>query len=256
MEIKPIAHFRSPFATKFGIPRQAGLAGVKGRIVFEPEYRSPEAVRGLEDFDYIWLIWEFSRVSREGSASTAGASGGIPGCGPGPAPGSEPADKTSFRATVRPPRLGGNERVGVFASRSPFRPNRLGLSSVRLVSVDYDSADSSGAPLGPVINVVGADLMDGTPVYDIKPYLAYADSHEGARSGFVDSVGWKPLEVVFPDGALSSGLDLGVLSEVLSLDPRPAYSRQDPDRLYGMAFGGHDIRFKVEGNILRVVDIV
>ena len=226
MEIKPIAHFRSPFATKFGIPRQAGLAGVKGRIVFEPEYRSPEAVRGLEDFDYIWLIWEFSRVSREGSASPAGASGG----GPGPAPGSEPADKTSFRATVRPPRLGGNERVGVFASRSPFRPNRLGLSSVRLVSVDYDSADSSGAPLGPVINVVGADLMDGTPVYDIKPYLAYADSHEGARSGFVDSVGWKPLEVVFPDGALSSGLDLGVLSEVLSLDPRPAYSRQDPDR--------------------------
>ena len=229
MEITPIAYFRSPFGTKFGIPRQAGLAGeLRGRIVFEPQYRSAEAVRGLEGFDYIWLVWEFSAV---------------------------PAGKDSgFKATVRPPRLGGNERVGVFASRSPFRPNRLGLSSVRIAAIDFDARGEDGRPEGPVIEVLGADLMDGTPIYDIKPYVEYSDSHPGVRSGFVDSSAWKTLEVVFPEGAGSSGLDLEVLRSVLSLDPRPSY-QDDPSKVYGMEYEGHDIRFRVEGLVLYVLAI-
>ena len=227
MEIKPIAYFRSPFPGKFGVPRQAGLApAVKGRIVFEPEFRNPDALRGLEGFDYIWLIWEFSANLVSGP----------------------------FQATVRPPRLGGNARVGVFASRSPFRPNPLGLSSVRLESIDYEAKDSDGRPIGPVINVLGADLMDGTPIYDIKPYIEYADSHPGVRSGFVDTSAWEPLQVEFPIGAEETIPDLDTLREVLSLDPRPSY-QDDPSREYGMSFGGREVRFKVSGRLLTVLSI-
>jgi tRNA-Thr(GGU) m(6)t(6)A37 methyltransferase TsaA len=227
MEIKPIAYFRSPFPGKFGVPRQAGLApAVKGSIVFESEFRNPDALRGLEGFDYIWLIWEFSANLISGP----------------------------FQATVRPPRLGGNARVGVFASRSPFRPNPLGLSSVRLESIDFEAKDSDGRPIGPVINVLGADLMDGTPIYDIKPYIEYADSHPGVRSGFVDTSTWEPLQVEFPVGAEKTIPDLDTLREVLSLDPRPSY-QDDPSREYGMSFGGREVRFKVSGSLLTVISI-
>ncbi|MBR5176711.1 MAG: tRNA (N6-threonylcarbamoyladenosine(37)-N6)-methyltransferase TrmO [Bacteroidales bacterium] len=227
MEIKPIAYFRSPFSGKFGIPRQAGLVpDLRGSIVFEPGFRSAEALRGLEDFDYIWLIWEFS-------ANQA---------------------PDSFQATVRPPRLGGNRRVGVFASRSPFRPNSLGLSSVRLESIDYEAKGSDGKPIGPVINVLGGDLMDGTPIYDIKPYVEYADSHPGVQSGFVDVTNWEPLEVVFPDGLENRVPDIETLREVLSLDPRPHY-QDDPSKEYGMSFAGREVRFRVEGRVLTVISI-
>ena len=223
MEIKPIAFFKSPFAEKFGIPRQAGLSpSVKGSIVFEPEYRNQEAVRGLEGFDYIWLIWGFSANK----------------------PRTAPADKTRFQSTVRPPRLGGNERVGVFASRSPFRPNSLGLSAVKVESIGE----------GPVIHVLGADLMDGTPIYDIKPYVTYADSHPDARSGFVDGNRWEPLEVIFPEDPFPEGLDIDALREVLAQDPRPRY-QEDPEKVYGMDFGGFQVRFRVEEGIVQVVSI-
>ena len=215
--MKPIAHFKSPFTEKFGIPRQAGLAeGVRGYVVFEPEFRSADAIRGLEGFDYIWLIWGFS-ASPESS---------------------------SFQATVRPPRLGGNERVGVFASRSPFRPNGLGLSSVKIATI-MD---------GPVIEVLGADLMDGTPIYDIKPYVTYADSHPEARSGFVDAEEWKSLKVSFPSEARESGADLEALRQVLSLDPRPGY-HDDPSKVYGLRYGECEVRFKVDGDTLEVLEL-
>ena len=225
--------------------RSAGLAGsLRGQIVFEPEFRSADAVRGLEGFDYLWLIWGFSAVPREACSSLIEV--------PSEASVREivrptdicPADKTSFKATVRPPRLGGNERVGVFASRSPFRPNGLGLSSVKIASI-LD---------GPVIEVMGADLMDGTPIYDIKPYVEYADSHPGVRSGFVDSHGRTTLEVVLPPDAGDNGLDIIALKEVLSLDPRPSY-HDDPSKVYGLSFSGHNVRFKVEGGVLTVLDI-
>lgn len=227
MEIRPIAFFRSPFPDKFGIPRQAGLAeGLRGQIVFEPEYRNPDALRGLDGFDYLWLIWGFSGNPKNTDE-----------------PPRVPSDEV-FHATVRPPRLGGNERVGVFASRSPFRPNGLGLSSVRIAAI-LD---------GPVIEVLGADLMDGTPIYDIKPYVEYADSHPGVRSGFVDTHARTNLEVVLPQDAAGSGLDLAVLKEVLSLDPRPSY-QDDPTKVYGMSFSGRNIRFKVDGGVLTVLGI-
>ena len=227
MEIKPIAYFRSPFSGKFGVPRQAGLApDLRGSIVFEPEFRSAEALRGLEGFDYIWLIWEFSASKAAGT----------------------------FQATVRPPRLGGNRRVGVFASRSPFRPNPLGLSSVRLESVDYEAKGSDGKPIGPVVNVLGADLMDGTPIYDIKPYIEYADSHPGVHSGFVDGTSWEPLEVVIPEGLESQVSDIDTLRVVLSLDPRPHY-QDDPSKEYGMSFAGKEVRFKVGGKVLTVISV-
>lgn len=218
MEIRPIAYFESPFKSKFGIPRQSGLAAeLRGRIVFEAEYRSADAIRGLEGFDYLWLIWGFSKIDSD----------------------------SAFKATVRPPRLGGNERIGVFASRSPFRPNRLGLSSVRIVSID---------PEGPVIEVSGADLMDGTPIYDIKPYVTYADSHPAARSGFVDEEEWKPLDVVLAPGVEASGADLSAIKEVLALDPRPGY-HDDPSKVYGMSFGGYDVRFAVDGTTLTIIEV-
>ena len=223
MEIKPIAFFKSPFAEKFGIPRQAGLSpSVKGSIVFEPEYRNQEAVRGLEGFDYIWLIWGFSANK----------------------PRTAPADKTRFQSTVRPPRLGGNERVGVFASRSPFRPNSLGLSAVKVESIGE----------GPVIHVLGADLMAGTPIYDIKPYVTYADSHPDARSGFVDGSRWELLEGLFPVDRFTVGLDIEALREVLAQEPRPRY-QEDPEKVYGMDFGGFQVHFRVEEGIVHVLSI-
>lgn len=217
--IEPVAIFHSPFTSKFGIPRQSGLVKeLTGRIVLEPKYRDANALRGLSDFDYIWLIWGFSA--------------------------NKPTKGTSL--TVRPPRLGGNERVGVFASRSPFRPNGLGLSSVRLVSIDNTD-----------LIVSGADLMDGTPIYDIKPYLPYVDSHPSARGGFTDNHEWKKLKVVVTNSIRQTLTDKQVneLSDVLSLDPRPHY-QNDPTRIYGMPFNGHDIRFKVEGDVLTIVDII
>ena len=226
MEILPIAHFRSQLKSKFGIPRQSGLAeNLVGSIVFEPPYRRMEALRGIEEFDYLWLIWEFSGVrSRDTGVGSL---------------------------TVRPPRLGGNIRMGVFATRSPFRPNRLGLSCVRLNRIEEHP------DLGPVIYVKGADLMDGTPIYDIKPYVVYADSHPKAKSGFVDQTAWKMLEVEFPEhlADLFSPSDLEALRQTLSLDPRPSY-HDDAERIYGMPFGDYDIRFLVEGDIVKVVDCV
>ncbi len=237
MEIKPIAYFRAPFPEKFGVPRQAGLApDLRGRIVFEPEYRDRDALRGLDGFDYIWLIWDFNANRDRAFAASSG-------------------DSTKARkTTVRPPRLGGNTRVGVFASRSPFRPNPLGLSSVRLESIDYEAKGSDGKPIGPVINVLGADLMDGTPIYDIKPYIEYADSHPGVRSGFVDTTSWEPLEVVIPEDFQTGEIDIEALREVLALDPRPSY-HDDPDREYGMSFEGHEVRFKISGKVLEVISI-
>ena len=221
MTIEPIACFHSPLTSKFGIPRQSGLAAtLPGRIVFTPDYRREEAVRGLEGFDYLWLIWEFS---------SSGAVGAL---------------------TVRPPRLGGNERVGVFASRSPFRPNRLGLSCVRLERVELTNE------YGPVVHVLGADLMDGTPIYDVKPYVAYADAHPEARSGFVDRHDWQPLRVEMPiDVEAQLGADLSAaLREVLAQDPRPRY-HDDPHRVYGMPFAGRDVKFRVADATVYVVGI-
>ena len=215
-----IATFHSPFGSKFGVPRQSGVVPeLRGEIHLEGEYRIPEALRGLEGFDYIWLIWEFSANSDR-----------------------------KWSPTVRPPRLGGNKSIGVFATRSPFRPNFLALSSVRVESVDYDRM---------VIHVSGADLMDGTPIYDIKPYVTYADSHPGARSGFVDGREWGELEVMFPQELSSffSEIDLAALKHALALDPRPHY-KQDGDKVYGFPFGGRDVRFKVSGGVLTVVEVV
>ena len=222
MNIEPIAFFHSPLTSKFGIPRQSGLApAVPGRIVFTPEYRHQEAVRGLEAFDYLWIIWEFSV---------------------------QPSTASSAKLTVRPPRLGGNERIGVFASRSPFRPNRLGLSCVHINKVELNGDE------GPVIHVTGADLMDGTPIYDIKPYVTYADCHPEARSGFVDEREWQPLKVEIPDqvAQLFEADELRGLQEVLAQDPRPQY-HDDPQRIYGMPFGGRDVKFKVDGDTVYVV---
>ena len=223
MEIRPIAHFESPLKSKFGIPRQSGLVEqLSGRIVFEPPYRREEAVRGLEGFDFLWLIWEFS-ANRDAEKSL----------------------------TVRPPRLGGNTRLGVFATRSPFRPNNLGLSCVRIDRVEMDSR------LGPVIYVLGADLMDGTPIYDVKPYVAYADAHPEARSGFVDATEWKPLEVEMTDelAAMVPAGELEALKATLAQDPRPRF-HDDPQRIYGMPFLNVDIRFRVDGRSLIVTEII
>ena len=221
-ELKTIARIKTDFPTKFGIPRQSGIiASLRGRIVFEPEYRIAEAVRGLEDFSHLWLIWEFSEAVRD-----------------------------SWSPTVRPPRLGGNVRKGVFASRSPFRPNPIGLSSVKLEKIEIDPK------LGPVIYVSGADLMDGTPIYDIKPYITYTDSHPEAISGFASKPAEYILKVDFPEPLLNQVKhDLREsLIDVLAHDPRPQY-HDDPERVYGMAFGGMEVKFKVDGRLLTVVDV-
>ena len=229
MDIQPIAYFESPLKSKFGIPRQSGLVEeLTGRIVFEKAYRQQEAVRGLEDFDYLWLIWEFSGNHQ-----------------------SQYLKLKTQSLTVRPPRLGGNKRMGVFATRSPFRPNPLGLSCVKLDRVEDDPQS------GPVIYVRGADLMDGTPIYDIKPYVTYADSHADARSGFVDEKEWHPLQVVMTDECQRcfSAEELAGLCQVLAQDPRPRY-HDDEERVYGMPFGGFDVRFKVKDDVLTVVNVV
>lgn len=221
MDIFPIAHFRSPFTSKFGIPKQSGLVEeLRGSIVFEPKYRNSDYIRGLEDFDFLWLIWEFSANPHR-----------------------------AVSPVVRPPVLGGNERVGVFATRSPFRPNPLGLSSVKIDHVEMNDS------LGPVIHVLGADLMDGTPIFDIKPYIAYADCHVGVRSGFVDQRKWPKLSVVIPPSleAFLSKEQLEALRHTLELDPRPHY-QNDPQKVYGMPFEGRDIHFLVNDGVLTVLD--
>ena len=220
--MKAIARIHTDFPTKFGIPRQSGIIdSLQGRIVFEPEYRNAEAVRGLEEFSHIWLIWEFSEAVRD-----------------------------SWSPTVRPPRLGGNVRKGVFATRSPFRPNPIGLSSVKLERVEIDPK------LGPILLVSGADLMDGTPIYDIKPYIAYTDSHPDAVSGFASKPAEYLLEVDFPETLLQKVPECQreSLIAVLQHDPRPQY-HDDPKRVYGMAFGGMEVKFKVEEGLLTVVGI-
>lgn len=231
MIIRPIAVIHTDFPEKFGIPRQSGLAEtLQGRIVFEKEFRNIDALRGLEDFSHIWLIWEFSANVRRGTADEG---------------------QTQWQPTVRPPRLGGNTHLGVFATRSPFRPNPLGLSCVEVERIEHDTAE------GPVIHVKGADLMDGTPIYDIKPYVSYADSRPDARCGFVDSLVEKRLEVVFSPEVMDvcMGEDVKAsLVEVLSLDPRPSY-QNDPHRKYGLSFAGMNVRFKVSDGVLTVTDI-
>ena len=220
MELQPIAHFRSPFTSKFGIPKQSGLVEeLRGEIVFEPAFRNADYLRGIEEFDYLWLIWEFSANPHK-----------------------------AVSPVVRPPVLGGNERVGVFATRSPFRPNPLGLSSVKIESVEWESAR------GPIIHVLGADLMDGTPIFDIKPYIVYADSHADARSGFVDKRQWPKLQVVLPDELhdVFSEEQLKALRHTLELDPRPHY-QNDPQKVYGMPFEGRDIHFRVSDEVLTVL---
>lgn len=219
--IKPIAHIRSDFPSKFGIPRQAGIVGeLESILVFEPEYRDPEALRGIEGFSHLWLIWQFSENLREG-----------------------------FSPTVRPPRLGGNERMGVFATRSPFRPNALGLSCVRLVAVEEVQGH------GTVLRLAGADLMDGTPVYDVKPYVPYADCHPEALSGFAADPG-ATLSVSFAPGTREKfpAGKLAALTGVLANDPRPRYQK-DPKRLYAMDFAGYEIKFSVDGDEVLVKEI-
>ncbi len=219
LELKQIAHICSPFPTKFGIPRQSGLVdALRATVVFEPEFRNADALRGLEGFSHLWLIWEFSEARRDG-----------------------------WSPTVRPPRLGGNARMGVFATRSPFRPNPLGLSCVRLEGIRHDAA------LGAVLDVSGADLMDGTPIYDVKPYLPYADCKPEAVGGFAAS-GEGRLLTVQADETLLAGLPARTreaLLGVLAHDPRPSY-QNDPDRVYGMAFGGCEVRFSVDGETLTI----
>lgn len=220
--IQAIAYMRSDFKSKFGIPRQSGLVEeLQSTIVFAPEFRNPDALRGIENFSHLWIIWQFSEAVRQG-----------------------------WSPTVRPPRLGGNTRMGVFATRSPFRPNNLGLSSVRLLGVEHTEE------YGTVLHVGGADLMDGTPIFDIKPYIPYGDCHVDATGGFTDQAGDFLLEVDFPPALLQKLPEekreavLGVLSH----DPRPSYQR-DPDRVYGLTFAGFDIRFRVEGKALTVVEV-
>lgn len=219
--IKPIAHIRTDFPTKFGIPRQSGLADTKGKIVFEPEYRNPDALRGLEGYSHLWLIWEFSQAVRE-----------------------------EWSPTVRPPRLGGNERVGVFATRSPFRPNPLGLSCVSLLGMEKEDLE------GMVLYVGGADLMDGTPIYDIKPYLPYVDCHPDARGGFSERVQEYCLEVEFPDRwlAVVPEEQRETLIQILAQDPRPSYQK-DPQRIYGMAYADLEVRFQVKERRLIVCEV-
>ena len=220
--MKIIARIRSDFPTKFGIPRQSGLVEeLESTVVFEPEYRNPDALRGLEGFSHIWLIWQFDQAVRE-----------------------------NWSPTVRPPRLGGNARMGVFATRSPFRPNAIGLSVVKLKGIEQTP------DRGTVLRVAGADLMDGTPILDIKPYLPYADCHPEASGGFAGPDGGRVLEVVFPEDLLARVPEIKreALKGVLAHDPRPSYQK-DPERVYGLAFGGVDVKFTVREDILTVQSV-
>ena len=221
LTFKIIARIKSDFREKFGIPRQSGLVqNLRSTIRFEPEFRNADALRGLEGFSHLWIMWIFSENIR-----------------------------STWSPTVRPPRLGGNKRMGVFATRSPFRPNPLGLSSVKLKKVEFTERNA------PVITVLGADLMDGTPIYDIKPYIPFTDAHAGAKAGFVEANEWKTLEVVIPEAKLKefSEEELVVLRKVLAQDPRPQYKKEDGDKVYGMTFGGKNVRFRVENGIIEVL---
>lgn len=215
MEI--IAHIHTGFSEKFGVPRQSGLAETKGYIMFEPEYASPEAVRGLEDFSHIWIIWQFSQVAQK-----------------------------EWSPTVRPPRLGGNKRKGVFATRTPFRPNHIGLSCVELESIQIERGV-------PILNVIGADMVDGTPIYDIKPYIPYTDSRVNAIAGFAQDEPDK-IEVLFSDKVKCDEEFKQTLSEILAQDPRPSY-QEDSERIYGMDYDGMNVKFKVCKGVLIVVDV-
>lgn len=222
INIHPIARMKSNFPTKFGIPRQSGLVDtLRSTIIFEPEYRNPDALRGLEDFSHLWIIWQFSEAANK-----------------------------KWSPTVRPPRLGGNKRLGVFATRSPFRPNSLGLSCVRIINIEET------AQFGTVIHVAGADLMDGTPIFDIKPYIPYADCHNDATGGFTDTAGDFVLKVDFPAELIKKVPEAlrESLTELLSHDPRPSY-QEDSDRVYGMSFADLNIRFTVNDGTLKVQDI-
>ena len=222
MTLKVIAHIHTAFPTKFGIPRQSGLVdSLRGEIVFTPEYRNPDALRGLEAFSHIWLVWQFSGAVRD-----------------------------SWSPTVRPPRLGGNTRMGVFATRSPFRPNPLGLSSVQLEKIELRP------DTGPVLIVRGADLMDGTPIYDIKPYIPYADCHPDASEGFTGQTQQHHLNVECAPAlwARVPAAEQEGLRGVLAHDPRPSY-QHDPQRVYGMEFAGLEVHFRVDGETLTVTDI-
>ena len=219
VNIPIIARMKSDFPTKFGIPRQSGLVEeLRSTIIFEPEFRNPDALRGIDGYSHLWLIWQFSEAVR-----------------------------TEWSPTVRPPRLGGNTRMGVFATRSPFRPNSLGLSSVKLLGIEHTEE------FGTVLHVGGADLMDGTPIFDIKPYIPYGDCHPEATGGFTDTAGEFLLKVNFPEHLLNqlpNGKQQAAIG-VLSHDPRPSYQRK-PDRVYGISFAGFDIRFTVQDDILTV----
>ena len=222
VSIDIIARIHTDFASKFGVPKQSGIVQeLKGQIVFEPKYRNADAVRGLEEFSHIWLLWQFSEAVR-----------------------------TEWSPTVRPPRLGGNKRMGVFASRSPFRPNPIGLSSVKIVSIDLNTSK------GPVIEIAGADLLDGTPIYDIKPYLAYTDSHPEASSGFALTSDAPKLEVIIPNELLLRiPVDMRECTiDILAEDPRPGY-QDDPSRIYTMQYSNFEISFKVDKHRLTVTDI-
>lgn len=224
MEIRPVAYIKTEFSGKFGIPRQSGLvSGLRGRIVFEPQYRNPDALRELDGFSHIWLIWGFSA--------------------------NRPMD--GWQPTVRPPRLGGNAHVGVFATRSPYRPNPLGLSCVEIDRIELSAED------GPVIIVRGADLMDGTPIYDIKPYIRYADSRQNAVCGYVDKIEKRVVKVVLPKEVADSIPDnsiIPVLTDTLRQDPRPSY-HDDPQRVYGLRFMKYEVKFKVEDSVLTVTAV-
>lgn len=222
ISITPIAKMKSDFTTKFGIPRQAGLVeALESTIVFEPEFRNADALRGIEGFSHLWIIWQFSQAVRQ-----------------------------EWTPTVRPPRLGGNTRMGVFATRSPFRPNNLGLSCVKLLGVE-ETED-----YGTVLHVAGADLLDGTPIFDIKPYIPYSDAKPDALGGFTDSAGDFLLEVDFPAPLLEilPEKKRSAVVGVLSHDPRPSYQK-DPDRIYGLSFAGFDIRFRVNDRLLTVLEV-
>ena len=222
MEIRQIGHMVSDFSEKFGIPRQSGLVEeLESLVVFEPEWRDENALRGIEGFSHVWLIWEFSQARREG-----------------------------WSPTVRPPRLGGNQRMGVFATRSPFRPNPLGLSCVRLLGVEKHPG------YGTVLRVGGADLLDGTPIYDVKPYLPQADCYPEALGGFAESTPWHGLEVEIPPALLAKVPTdkRRALLAVLAQDPRPSY-QADPTRVYGMSFASLQIKFQVQDGMLKVVDV-
>ena len=222
--LKTIATIHTDFPSKFGIPRQGGLVeALKATVTFEPEYRDATALRGLEGYSHLWLIWLFSESVMDG-----------------------------FSPTVKPPRLGGNRRMGVFATRSPFRPNPLGLTCVKLEGIELSG------PQGPLLRVAGADLMDGTPIFDIKPYVPYADYHPEATGGFTDGIRYERLDVDFPEALLDEipPDKRQALIEVLAQDPRPGYRHGEASRRYGVAFAGYDVRFTVEGNALTVVEVV